>query len=350
MSSYGLGFALDVHVSGNHAYLAYGSSGLEILNISNPSSPFLESTYENAYGVYVSGNYAYVAGSRSGLRVINVSDPSTPTLEGLYDTPGNAQDVHVVGDYVYVADGTTGLQVVKKNGPVTNVSIVSPTIITATFPAGLTRGPYHVLVTNPGGQSEEAYLYNGYYVQSTVPVDYYCDGDGDTYMNSVIDGTCTGLGCEPPGCTSTTGSDCNDSDAAINPGTYWYQDYDEDGFGNSSISQQQCDDPSGAITYVLDSNDYDDSDFSVGAPVQISGAAIPYYSSLQSAYDAASDGDTIQVIAVTFNEDLIIDRDISATLECGYDGSFATNAGITTLNGNMTISEGILNLENFLME
>jgi hypothetical protein len=63
---------------------------------------------------------------------------------------------------------------------------------------------------------------DGYYVwpvrSGTVgSFDYYCDNDGDGYIDSSIDGTCTGSGCVPTGCQTTAGDDCNDNDPTINP-------------------------------------------------------------------------------------------------------------------------------------
>jgi alkaline phosphatase len=48
-------------------------------------------------------------------------------------------------------------------------------------------------------------------------VDYYCDSDGDGVVSSTLSGTCTGISCEPPGCQTYAGNDCNDSDPDINP-------------------------------------------------------------------------------------------------------------------------------------
>jgi lysophospholipase L1-like esterase/Rieske Fe-S protein len=49
-------------------------------------------------------------------------------------------------------------------------------------------------------------------------VNYYCDGDGDGFRSLIVSGTCTGSGCEPSGCQSVAGNDCNDGNVAINPG------------------------------------------------------------------------------------------------------------------------------------
>jgi hypothetical protein len=66
-----------------------------------------------ALGVAISGDYAYVADEASGLQVIDITDPTTPTLVGSYDTPVYACGVAISGDYAYVGDYTSGLQVIQ---------------------------------------------------------------------------------------------------------------------------------------------------------------------------------------------------------------------------------------------
>ena len=104
------------------------------------------------------------------------------------------------------------------------------------------------------------------------------DGDGqrdcdDTCID--VDGDGYGVG---PGCT---GPDCDDNDNTIYPGaaeicngkdddcdgqidegltSTWYQDNDNDGYGNPAVSQQACTQPSG---YVSDNTDCDDTDVNV---------------------------------------------------------------------------------------
>ena len=84
-------------------------------------------------------------------------------------------------------------------------------------------------------------------------------------------------------------------------------------------------------------------------PVRIAGTTPAYYSSLQAAYDAAVDWDTIQTQALSFTEDLNINIDKSVTLEGGYDCNYLTVIGNTTLNGNMTISDGTITTGNFVL-
>jgi hypothetical protein len=55
-----------------------------------------------AEDVEVLGNYAYIADWKGGLCVVDVSDPSEPTLEGLYSTGETMQTITVHGDYAYI--------------------------------------------------------------------------------------------------------------------------------------------------------------------------------------------------------------------------------------------------------
>ncbi|MDP6419274.1 MAG: hypothetical protein QGG80_07440, partial [Candidatus Krumholzibacteria bacterium] len=72
-----------------------------------------------AYVVAISGNYAYVADHSSGLQIVDVSDPATPLITGSVDTPGIAQGVAISGNYAYVADDFSGLQIVDVSNPAT---------------------------------------------------------------------------------------------------------------------------------------------------------------------------------------------------------------------------------------
>jgi hypothetical protein len=114
------GFAQGVFVNGNYVYVADALLGLQVINITNPSQPSLAGTCNTpgwAFGVFVSGDYAYVADYESGLQVINITNPSQPSLVGTYNTPGGAYGVFVSGDYAYLADYESGLQVINITNP-----------------------------------------------------------------------------------------------------------------------------------------------------------------------------------------------------------------------------------------
>ena len=123
------GPAYDVHVFNQYAYVANGSSGLQIINVTDPTKPFVAGSYDasppdkdgkavgDARGVQVVGRFAYVADGTSGLQIINVADPTKPLVVGSYDTPGTALGVQVVNGDAYVADDYSGLQIIDVRDP-----------------------------------------------------------------------------------------------------------------------------------------------------------------------------------------------------------------------------------------
>ncbi|MDH3975168.1 MAG: hypothetical protein OEV42_12880 [Deltaproteobacteria bacterium] len=218
-------FGWDVYVSGNYAYVADGEAGLLIIDVTDPVNPVQSGFYNTpgwAFGVHISGNYAYVADSKSGLQIIDVSNPARPFLFASYDTPGSANDVDVSGSYIYLSDRSGGLRIFPLNDPVTSVQVSNSTTITATFPASLPEGPYHILITNPAG--EEGRLNNGFNAVglSTVIADIKANAsDGPLVLNSGDPLSLT-VSLDP---VAAAGYDVDWWVYAISPGmgTYWYQ-------------------------------------------------------------------------------------------------------------------------------
>jgi gliding motility-associated-like protein len=119
-------------------------------------------------------------------------------------------------------------------------------------------------------------------IDEGVLLTFYQDADGDTYGNNGV----TTQACSAPVGYVSNHTDCNDTDASINPGatevcdlvdndcdtqideavqSTFYVDADGDGFGNPAISTQACTAPAG---YVSDNTDCDDTNNTVyaGAP------------------------------------------------------------------------------------
>jgi len=124
------GYGSGVAVSGTTAYIADGESGyLQIIDISDPAKPRIigsVGTPGAAVGVAVSGTTAYVAALGSGLQIIDVSNPTRFQMinTGLIATPGVAQDVAVYGTTAYVAamadmgvSGSGGLHIIDISNP-----------------------------------------------------------------------------------------------------------------------------------------------------------------------------------------------------------------------------------------
>jgi hypothetical protein len=113
------GWAYEVALSGNYAYVAdeqaTGQSGLQIIDVTNPSNPKFKGLYSasDAHDVVLAGNYAYVTNPR-GLLIIDISDPGNPILKGSRDLD-SAFKVAISGNYAYVVD--SGLQIIDISNP-----------------------------------------------------------------------------------------------------------------------------------------------------------------------------------------------------------------------------------------
>lgn len=87
-------------------------------------------------------------------------------------------------------------------------------------------------------------------------------------------------------------------------------------------------------------------------PVRIDGATLTYYSTLQEAYDNALNGDTIRCKEMVFTEYLFID-DINnkhVTFQGGYNDDYSEIVGTSSLEGKMIISNGMVIIENLLLQ
>jgi hypothetical protein len=113
----------DLVIDGDMLYLADGSDGVEILNISNPLQPKLIGNYtqfnqslEEVVALDVINSVVYAAAMNDGLYLLNVTDPATPQWVGnyslIFDTYFNytrvpqVSDVAVNGNQVYIYDSS----------------------------------------------------------------------------------------------------------------------------------------------------------------------------------------------------------------------------------------------------
>ncbi|MCP3978252.1 MAG: hypothetical protein GY716_02815, partial [bacterium] len=105
------GFVVDVVVADGRAYLAAGSRGIHIVDVSDPQAPVRLGGVDsvNARRLDVSGDLVVVAGGSSGVHVIDASDPAAPFVAGSTHTRSGsrsaAADVVVRGRRAWVADG-----------------------------------------------------------------------------------------------------------------------------------------------------------------------------------------------------------------------------------------------------
>lgn len=112
-------FGNDIAVSGTHLFIANSTQGLTIVSTQSRTIVGSYPTRGNGNGVEVRGSLAYLADGSGGLQVIDVSVPAAPKAAGWVDTPGVAVELAVQDGFVYVADGTGGLHIIDATAPAT---------------------------------------------------------------------------------------------------------------------------------------------------------------------------------------------------------------------------------------
>ncbi|MFA6307929.1 MAG: PKD domain-containing protein [Patescibacteria group bacterium] len=136
----GRGFGIDV--VGNYAYIASYDAGLQIIDVSNPTSPVIVGSVDTpglAWAIDIVGNYAYIADCGAGFHVIDINNPTSPVIVGSVDTPGSAKGVVVSGNHAYVGDETYGLQIIDVSNPTSPVIVAhvnTPTYVIGVFVSG----------------------------------------------------------------------------------------------------------------------------------------------------------------------------------------------------------------------
>jgi hypothetical protein len=99
LPSSGEGWGTWADLSRNRAYVAWDYCGLQVIDITNVSAPFLDTALlvaDQALDIVIDSDRACVADNRAGLRVLDVSNPATPYELGGYDSIGRAVESHTV--------------------------------------------------------------------------------------------------------------------------------------------------------------------------------------------------------------------------------------------------------------
>lgn len=104
------GYANGVAVSGQFAFIAAGSGGLQVVDLSvdrrTPRVVAALSLGGNANDITLAGNLAYLA-TTGGLKVVDVSTPTAPRLLGTFSGVGNILGVKVRGTAAFVTGGSS---------------------------------------------------------------------------------------------------------------------------------------------------------------------------------------------------------------------------------------------------
>jgi hypothetical protein len=106
-------FIGDIAGSENRLYTVSRNHGLIIYDTTDPSQvrQLGALSIDEARRIELMDSIAYVAAGSNGVFVVDVSNPAAPVLLGHADTPGSSFDIAIAGAAIYVADMDGGLVV-----------------------------------------------------------------------------------------------------------------------------------------------------------------------------------------------------------------------------------------------
>jgi hypothetical protein len=125
------GTAVNLTVAGQIAFLADGTAGLHLIDVSEPNAPALRGTVDTpgwAYHVAVKENHAFVADGWIGIQVVDITVPDSPEIIGGWNLPdgaGSAVGIAARDDHVFVAAKGSGFHVLDVSDPQLPLSISS---------------------------------------------------------------------------------------------------------------------------------------------------------------------------------------------------------------------------------
>ena len=83
-------------------------------------------------------------------------------------------------------------------------------------------------------------------------------------------------------------------------------------------------------------------------PVKIEGME-SYFTTLRSAYASATNGTSLQVQALEFAEDLILQNSASVVLKGGYECNYSANPGVSVVRGKVIVGGGTVTIANIVI-
>ncbi len=174
-----------------------------------------------------------------------------------------------------------------------------------------------------------------------------CTSTGSQTCNN---GTLEEITCTPGLPSAET---CNNIDDNCDTSTDEGCDDDGDGYCDDTMTVEGAPVPVCSSSVDGPGDDCDDGDLNIypgGPAVRKVGTPHLYYSLFQLAYDNTAPAGTLQIQDHEFIEVISLDDDTTVIFQAGYDCSFSTNTGKTTVTGSMTINNGVVTIQSGTLE
>jgi hypothetical protein len=150
----------SVAVQEDYAYVDI-SSRLVVIDISNKANPMPVGQTEVLPGIasdiLVSGDFAYVAGGTSGVYIIDISDPVTPSKVGHYTTTETGWEA--LGLDLYETDGDLYLTVAAYSACLSIIDVTNPiNPVNPSSPTRIGSAPLECVASDVAVQGDYAYI------------------------------------------------------------------------------------------------------------------------------------------------------------------------------------------------
>jgi hypothetical protein len=133
-----VGTPTDIAVQGNYAFISTLDAGLQIIDISDSSFPFIASNYTindtvtPFHEIAINKKFLYLAANINGLYILNITAPLTPTLEATYNTGWSIIQLETVDNMAFLAGNRntsnkyfqTELAIIDMNTPSQPIDII----------------------------------------------------------------------------------------------------------------------------------------------------------------------------------------------------------------------------------
>ncbi len=120
VSAISIAGAVAVDVGGTFAYVATGTNGLTVVDVTNRTQPRIRGTLAslgNAQGVRVSGSNAFIADANGLVRVVSVQNPDAPALVTSFTVTGSPIALALHGNVLAVAAQAGGVSLIDITTP-----------------------------------------------------------------------------------------------------------------------------------------------------------------------------------------------------------------------------------------
>ena len=106
---------LDITIDGKFAYVADGIDGLEILDLTNPANPQKISSWSNSHNitnVFIKDSFAFLSAENYGVEILNISKPLSISKVGNWTNLKSPCKIEVIGNYLFIANENDGIEII----------------------------------------------------------------------------------------------------------------------------------------------------------------------------------------------------------------------------------------------